>query len=107
MRRAAGAIRVIDGGQWGDDLAVPTTSSPGPRRPAGTSSAGSLTTRQGFQLRSAARVAAVMAWRRGLQARVVQVRDRAVLGAAWHQPSGAPRQRLPAGNVMARCFSDG
>jgi hypothetical protein len=42
-----------------------------------------------------------------LQTRVVQLRHRAVLGAAWHQPSGAPRQRLPAGNVLARCFSDG
>src|SRR4029453_11901598 len=26
----ARAIRAIDGGPWGDDLAVPTTSSPGP-----------------------------------------------------------------------------
>jgi hypothetical protein len=42
-----------------------------------------------------------------LQARVVQIRHRAGLGAAWHQPSGALRQSAPAGNVMARCFSDG
>jgi hypothetical protein len=26
MRRAARAIRILDGGQWGDDLAAPTTS---------------------------------------------------------------------------------
>jgi hypothetical protein len=60
-----------------------------------------------FQLLPAAGVAAVMPCWGVLQARVVQLRHRAGLGAAWHQPSGAPRQRRPAGNVMARCCSDG
>jgi hypothetical protein len=67
----------------------------------------SVSGNRAFQLLPAAGVAAVMPCWGVLQARVVQVRDRAGLGAAWHQPSGAPRQSPPAGNVMARCFSDG
>jgi hypothetical protein len=42
-----------------------------------------------------------------LQARVVQLRHRAGVGAAWRQPSGAPRQRPPAGAVMAGCLPVG
>jgi hypothetical protein len=37
-----------------------------------------------------------MAWWGVLQARVVQIRHRAGVPAAWRQPSRAPRQRLPA-----------
>ena len=36
--RARSSDQGIDGVQWADDLAVPTTSSPGSRRPAWTSS---------------------------------------------------------------------
>jgi hypothetical protein len=40
--------------------------------------------RQGdFQLLAAAGVAAVMAWRRGLQARVEQIPHRTNMGAVW------------------------
>jgi hypothetical protein len=60
-----------------------------------------------FQLLPAAGVAAVLPCWGVLQARVVQLRHRAGLRAAWHQPSGAPWQRLPAGNVLARFVSDG
>jgi hypothetical protein len=58
-----------------------------------------------FQLPPAAGVAAVMAWRRVLQARVVQLRHRAGAGTAWRQPSRAPRQSPPAGTVTAAIFS--
>jgi hypothetical protein len=60
-----------------------------------------------FQLLPTGGVAAVLPCWGVLQARVVQLRHRAGLRAAWHQPSGAPWQRLPAGNVMARFVSDG
>jgi hypothetical protein len=80
-------------------LLLDGTSKPGKAGPRGGNRA--------FQLLLPAGVAAVMPCWGVLQARVVQVRHRAGLGAAWRQPSGAPRQRLPAGNVMARCFSDG
>ena len=40
-----------------------------------------------------------------LQARVVQIRHRAGVGAAWRQPSRSPRQSPPAVTVMARSFS--
>jgi hypothetical protein len=53
-------------------------------------------------LLSAAGVAAVMAWWGVLQARVVQLGHRAGVGAAWRQPSRAPRQRLPAVTVVTR-----
>jgi hypothetical protein len=63
--------------------------------------------RQGdFQLSPATGAAAVMAWRRVLQARVVQLRHRTRVGAAWHQPSRAPRQRLPAVTATVAPFSD-
>jgi hypothetical protein len=42
-----------------------------------------------------------------LQAWVVQLRHRAGVGAAWHQPSYPRRQRPPAGNLMAGPFSYG
>ena len=58
-----------------------------------------------FQLLSAAGVAAVMAWWRVLQARVVQVCHRTGVGAAWRQPSRAPRQSPPAVTVTGRCVS--
>ena len=48
-----------------------------------------------------------MAWWGVLQARVVQVRHRAGVGTAWHQPSGSLRQRLPAVNGIARSLSHG
>jgi hypothetical protein len=60
-----------------------------------------------LQLLSAAGVAAVMAWWGVLQARVVQVRHRAGVETAWHQPSGFLRQRLPAVNGIARSLSHG
>jgi len=61
-----------------------------------------------FQLLpTTAGVAAVMPWWGILQARVVQLRHRAGVGAGWRQPSRAPRQRLPAVTIMARCVSDG
>jgi hypothetical protein len=58
-----------------------------------------------FLLSPAARVAAVMAWRRVLQARVVQLRDRAGVGTAWRQPSRRPRQSPPAVTVTVERFS--
>jgi hypothetical protein len=83
------------------------------RRPAGGTGpavarvvGGTASGNRAFQLLRPAGVAAVMPCWGVLQARVVQLRHRAGLGAAWHQPSGAPRQRPPAGNVMARCCSD-
>jgi hypothetical protein len=60
-----------------------------------------------FQLLPAAGVAAVMPWWGVLQARVVQVRHREVVAAAWRQPSRSPRQSPPAVTVRARSFSDG
>jgi hypothetical protein len=60
-----------------------------------------------FQLPPAARVTAVMAWRRVLQALVIQLRDGAGAEAGWRQPSRAPRQGPPAVTVMARCVSGG
>jgi hypothetical protein len=48
-----------------------------------------------------------MAWWGVLQARVVQIRHRAGVGAAWRQPSRAPRQSRPAVIVMACCVSGG
>jgi hypothetical protein len=48
-----------------------------------------------------------MAWWWVLQARVIQVRHRAGVEAAWGQPSGSPRQSLPAVNGIARSFSHG
>ena len=42
-----------------------------------------------------------------LQARVVQIRHSAGVGAAWRQPSRSPRQSPPAVTVMARCVSGG
>jgi hypothetical protein len=59
------------------------------------------------QLLSAAGVAAVMAWWGVLQARVVQLRDRARVGAAWRQPSWAPQRSPPAVTVMARSLVGG
>src|SRR6266511_5644656 len=58
-----------------------------------------------FQLLAPACIAAVMPWW-VLQARVVEVRHRAGGGAAWRQPSRAPRQSPPVVTVMARCFWD-
>src|SRR5829696_5320312 len=60
-----------------------------------------------FQLLPAAGVAAVMAWWRVLQARVVQLGHRAGATAAWRQPSRTPRQSRPAGIVVACCVSGG
>ena len=60
-----------------------------------------------FQLLPAAGVAAVLPWWGALQARVVQVRYRAGVGAAWRQFGGAPRQRPPAVTVMTRCLPGG
>ena len=60
---------------------------------------------RGVQLSPAAGVAAVMAWRRVLQARMVQLRHRAGVGAAWRQPSRAPRQSPPAVTLMSLCVS--
>jgi len=60
---------------------------------------------QDFHLLPPAGVAAVMAWWGVLQARVVQLRHRAGVGAAWRQPSRSPRQSPPAVTVMARSFS--
>ena len=60
---------------------------------------------RGVQLSPAAGVAAVMAWRRVLQARMVQLRHRADVGAAWRQPSRAPRQSPPAVTLMSLCVS--
>jgi hypothetical protein len=60
---------------------------------------------QDFQLLPPAGVAAVMAWWGVLQARVIQLRHRAGVGAAWRQPSRSPRQSPPAVTVMARSFS--
>jgi hypothetical protein len=50
-------------------------------------------------------VAAVLPWWGILQAPVVQIGDRAEMGAAWHQPSCSLRQRPPAATLMARSFS--
>src|SRR5215218_5605261 len=59
-----------------------------------------------FQLLPAAGVAAVMAWWRVLQARVVNLGHRP--GAtAGRQPSRTPRQSRPAGIVVACCVSGG
>jgi hypothetical protein len=52
-------------------------------------------------------IAAVMAWRRVLQARVVQLRHRTNVGAAWRQPSRPSRQGPPAVTIIARCVSGG
>ena len=57
------------------------------------------------QLLSAAGVAAVMAWWRILQARVVQLRHRTKVGAVWRQPSRPPRQGPTAVNLMVPSFS--
>ena len=57
------------------------------------------------QLVSGAGAAAVAAWWRILQARVVQLRHHAGVGAAWHQPSRPPRQGPTAVNLMAGPFS--
>jgi hypothetical protein len=62
---------------------------------------------QDFHLLPPAGVAAVMAWWGVLQSRVVQIRHRAGVGAAWRQPSRSPRQSPPAVTVMARCVSGG
>jgi hypothetical protein len=63
--------------------------------------------RQGdFQLSPATGAAAVMAWRRVLQARIVQLGHRTNLWAAWRQPSRAPRQSPPAVTATAAPFSD-
>ena len=63
--------------------------------------------RQGdFLLSPAAGVAAVMAWWRVLQARIVQLRHRTKVGTAWRQPSRAPRQSPPATTIIAAPFSD-
>jgi hypothetical protein len=59
------------------------------------------------QLLPATGAAAVMAWWRILQARVVQLRHRTGGGAAWHQPSRPPRQGPTAVNLMAGPFSHG
>src|SRR5215207_7784881 len=48
-----------------------------------------------------------MAWWRVLQAQIVQLRHRTKVGAAWRQPSRAPRQSPPAATVMGRCVSGG
>jgi hypothetical protein len=45
-------------------------------------------------------------WRVVLQARVVQLRNRTNLEAAWRQPSRAPWQRPPAVTVTTASFSD-
>jgi hypothetical protein len=58
-----------------------------------------------FRLSPATGVAAIMAWRRVLQARIVQLRHRAGVEAAWRQPSRAPRQSPPAVTVTAAPFS--
>jgi hypothetical protein len=58
-------------------------------------------------LSPAAGVAAVMAWWRVLQARVVQLRHRTKVGAAWRRPSRAPRQSPPAVTVTAAPLSGG
>src|SRR5215217_1878804 len=58
-----------------------------------------------FQLSPTVGVAAVMAWRRVLQAPVVQLRHRTKVGAVWRQPSRALWQRPPA--VTAAVFSGG
>jgi hypothetical protein len=50
-------------------------------------------------------VAAVLPWRGILQAPIVQIRHRAEMGAAWHQPSCSLRQRPPVATVMASSFS--
>ena len=50
-------------------------------------------------------VAAGMPWWGILQASVVQIRHRAEMGAAWHQPRCSLRQRPPAATVMAGSFS--
>src|SRR6266545_410370 len=71
-----------------------------PRRPPQTAG-------DHLQLLSAAGVAAVLPWWGVLQARVVQLRHRADVGAAWRQPSRAPRQRLPAVTIMARFLPGG
>ena len=60
-----------------------------------------------FQLSPAAGVAVVMAWWRVLQARVEQLPHRTNVGAAWRQPSRAPRQSSPALTVTGRCGSGG
>ena len=48
-----------------------------------------------------------MAWWRVLQAQIVQLRHWTKVGAAWRQPSRAPRQSPPAATVMGRCVSGG
>ena len=97
-----------------DGYNTPSTTSPGMRPAPGASwfarrtpaRRSSSAMRQGdFQLSPAAGVAAVMAWWRGLQARVVQIPHRTNVGAAWRQPSRAPRQSPPAVTVMCPCVS--
>jgi hypothetical protein len=68
--------------------------------------AGQRTGNRDFQLSPAAGVAAVMAWRRVLQAPVVQLRHRTKVGAVWRQPSCPPRQRPPSVKLIAGSFSD-
>jgi hypothetical protein len=46
-----------------------------------------------------------MIWWGALQARIGQLRHRPNVEAAWHQPSGSPRQSLPAVTVIAALFS--
>jgi hypothetical protein len=73
----------------------------------GTPQAGKAGRRAGngdFQLLPPAGVAAVLPWWGVLQARVVQLRHREGVEAAWCQPSCAPRRRPPAPTVMARSF---
>jgi len=48
-----------------------------------------------------------MAWWRVLQAQIVQLCHWTKVGAAWRQPSRAPRQNPPAATVMGRCVSGG
>ena len=59
------------------------------------------------QLKPATGVPAVMIWWKVLQAPVMQLRHRTNLGAAWRQPSRAPRQSPPAVTVTAAHFSGG
>jgi hypothetical protein len=76
-------------------------------RHAAPGKAGQRTGNRDLQLSPAVGVAAVMAWRRVLQAPVVQFCHRTKVGAVWRQPSRALWQRPPAVTVTAAVFSGG
>src|SRR5215211_3953069 len=110
--RVAGPIQDGVGGGLADgqDQVVDNLARDGGRQLLQAGSHGARPARHGrsatagkeiSQLSPAAGAAAVMAWRRVLQARIVQLCHPTKVRAAWRQPSRSPRQRPPAVTVTA------